>query len=72
VSKPPLPSEITPEATWLNRRQVLAGLAGGGVALGTPWSVSQASQPTGRRLGFNPSPRYSTTEQANTWEEVTT
>ncbi|MFZ8885341.1 MAG: protein-methionine-sulfoxide reductase catalytic subunit MsrP [Steroidobacteraceae bacterium] len=72
MSKPPLPSEITPEATWLNRRQVLAGLAGGGLALGTSWSASGSTQPTGKRLAFSAAPRYSTTEQANTWEEVTT
>jgi sulfoxide reductase catalytic subunit YedY len=65
------PSEITPEAVYLNRRTLLAGLAGGGMlasvpALGQPvMNVSLVE-----RLRYTRSVLYSTDEKPNTFKEI--
>lgn len=55
-------ADVTPESTYLNRRSVLAGLAGGGaLALaGNPAAAVTAAQS-----------RFSTDENPNTFEEIT-
>ncbi len=55
-------SDITPKAAYLNRRQIMAGA--GAMALGN------IAGPALAKLGAAPS-EYSTDEEANTWEEIT-
>ena len=61
----PLPSEITPRERYLNRREIMAGLAGAGLALAAP------GVPAAARLDARRNPRYSTGETANTLEDIT-
>jgi len=68
------PSEITPESVYRARREFLAGLAGLGLASGLPRTAdAQAVVNVAmiRKLDFRPNPRYSTSEQKNTFEEIT-
>jgi len=79
----PLPSEITPEATWLDRRRFLAGGAGlaltgvvGGGLLGAAGLAPRVARAATAEdfaplPGVRPSP-LSTDEQANTFKEITT
>jgi sulfoxide reductase catalytic subunit YedY len=62
----PTPSEITPLDVYLDRRRLLAGLAGGMLGLAAP-SALPASQ-----LRFTKNPRFSTSEAANSYEDITT
>jgi sulfoxide reductase catalytic subunit YedY len=62
----PLPSEITPRERYLNRREIMAGLAGAGLALATPAALG------GQRLTARKNPRYSTTQAPNSYEDITT
>jgi sulfoxide reductase catalytic subunit YedY len=62
----PLPSEITPRERYLNRREIMAGLAGAGLALAAPTSWAAP------RLNYRKNARYSTTEAANSYEDITT
>jgi sulfoxide reductase catalytic subunit YedY len=67
-SPPPLrPSEITPRATYLNRREVLAGLAASGATLLAP-----AAPAATQRLQYRKNPALSTREPANSREDITT
>jgi sulfoxide reductase catalytic subunit YedY len=64
---PPLPSEITPRATYLNRREVLAGLAATGATLLAPPAPAAA-----QRLQYRKNAALSTREPANSFEDITT
>jgi sulfoxide reductase catalytic subunit YedY len=68
------PSEITPEGVYRARRDFLAGLAGAGFAAVAPAGRAQDVATVSlvpRPLQFKRNPRYSTTEKANAWAEVT-
>jgi len=70
-----LPSEITPERTYLDRRRFLAGLAGTGLIAAAPEALAQALSARDAKpgsLSYVQNRRYSTTEQQNTFEEITT
>jgi sulfoxide reductase catalytic subunit YedY len=56
-------SDVTPEAAFMNRRQLMAGA--GALALGSIAGPGMAS------LNASPS-KYSTDEEPNTWEAITT
>lgn len=62
-------SAITPENTYLNRRNLMSGLVGGGAALGAGlWGVTPAraqDMPVFEIDGFN------TTEKPNSYEDIT-
>ena len=62
----PLPSEITPRERYLNRREVMAGFAGAGLALATSTALA------GQGLTARKNPRYSTTQAPNSYEDITT
>jgi len=62
----PLPSEITPRQHYVNRREIIAGLAGVGLALTAPAALA------GARLTYRKNARYSTNEAANSQEDITT
>jgi methionine sulfoxide reductase catalytic subunit len=61
----PRPSEITTPSAYLNRRQILAGAAGGLMA-----GLSQAAAE--ERLTFRPNPAFATDEAKNSFEDITT
>ena len=61
-----LPSHITPPQVYLQRRELLAGLAAAMVA--PPLHAA----PTGATLRYRRDDRYSTDETPNSWEEITT
>jgi len=66
-SAPPvLPSEITPQDVYLDRRRLLAALGAGLLGLGS------APARAGSRLKYTPSQRYSSSEPRNSFEEITT
>ena len=62
----PLPSEITPRERYLNRRELLAGLAAAGLA---GWSAGAAAA---ERLKFTKNARLSTAEPPNSLEDIST
>jgi sulfoxide reductase catalytic subunit YedY len=66
VTHRPLPSEITPLATYLNRRQVLAGLIASGLLAG------QQAEARGTPLKYAKNPRMSLKESSNSYEDITT
>jgi sulfoxide reductase catalytic subunit YedY len=69
---PPIPpSEITPEGVYLARRRVLKGALGLAAAAAAPRALANA-EPAGAALSFSRNARYSTTESANSWEDITT
>jgi len=63
---PPRPSEITPRERYLSRREVMAGLAGAGLAVAAPTGFA------GARLDARRNPRYSTSEPANSLKDIMT
>jgi methionine sulfoxide reductase catalytic subunit len=66
-----LPSEITPESVYMNRRTLLqAALAAGVAGLGAGWSEQTAA--AGTDLKFNRNARYSLNEAPNSYEDITT
>jgi sulfoxide reductase catalytic subunit YedY len=65
--RPPPPSHITPQATYLNRRQLLASLAASGATLLAPTHASAAQQ-----LQYRKNAALSTREPANSLEDITT
>ena len=76
IRRPPSirPSEITPEGVYLARRRILKGalgLAAVAAAAGAPEALATA-EPTGAPLAFSRNARYSTTEAANSWQDITT
>lgn len=65
----PLPSEITPRERYLNRREIIAGLAGvAGAGLG----LAAESSLAGERLKYARNPRLSVPEKPNSIEDITT
>lgn len=56
-------SDVTDRSLWLNRRQILAGVAGTGLAA--------AGAPLQARMHAVPNPRYSTTEPPTSFEDIT-
>ncbi len=62
----PLPSEITPEHIYLSRRSVVAGLAATGVVAALPSARAADLAPFRRNAAL------STTESANSFEDITT
>jgi sulfoxide reductase catalytic subunit YedY len=64
------PSEITSEAVYLNRRKLLqAALAAGVAGIGTTWPEFSAAAAD---LNFKRNAAYSTSEPANSYEDITT
>jgi sulfoxide reductase catalytic subunit YedY len=69
--KPPriAPSEITPEAVFLDRRALLSAA----LALGASTLLPAAEpQPAEAKLKATPNPKYSVKEQPNSYENITT
>ncbi|HWW32514.1 MAG TPA: protein-methionine-sulfoxide reductase catalytic subunit MsrP [Steroidobacteraceae bacterium] len=65
------PSEITPEEIYFSRRALLAGALAAGV--GTLARAADGGPPASAApLSFTPNPRYSVTEAANKYDEITT
>jgi len=62
------PSEITPEAVYLDRRRIIAGLLGAGAASVLP----AASPPPLAALKYTRNAGFSITEKPNTFEEIST
>ena len=62
----PLPSEITPRAVYLSRREVVAGLCAAGLLAGAPDAVRAAS------LKYTRNGRYSVADAPNSYEDITT
>jgi methionine sulfoxide reductase catalytic subunit len=62
----PLPSEITPQDVYLDRRRLMAGVAAGLLGLAAFPARSAAQLKAVRN------PRYSTAEAANSYEDITT
>jgi len=63
-------SEITPESVFLSRRALLTGAIAGGIVAATA-TVAAESAPSGAALNAPRNARYSVTEQANTFEQIT-
>jgi sulfoxide reductase catalytic subunit YedY len=67
------PSEITPEAVYLQRRELLAqAVAGGLIAAASPagFAATPAAAPV-PTLRYNPNAHYSVTEKPNTYDDIT-
>ena len=65
------PSEITPESVYLNRRALLAGLGGAGLAAALPALAEPVMNVTlVERLRYTRNTGYSTSEQANSLREI--
>ncbi|HYG45318.1 MAG TPA: protein-methionine-sulfoxide reductase catalytic subunit MsrP [Bordetella sp.] len=69
----PPPSEITPEAVWLSRREWLAraGLAAAAASL-PGWAMRQAFAQDAAPLPGQPSPQFSVMDQQTPFKDVTT
>ena len=63
------PSEITPQDVYLNRRQLLAGSLAAGASLAMP---AFAAGPTGAKLKYTRNDKLSLSEDANSYEDITT
>jgi sulfoxide reductase catalytic subunit YedY len=68
-----LPSDITPEAVFMDRRRVLAqGLAAGALlGAATPWAAWAAEPAAADRYKAARNARYSVTDTPNSYEEIT-
>jgi sulfoxide reductase catalytic subunit YedY len=65
-------SEVTPEALYLRRREILAGAALGALGLALPLPARGDETPRPPKLGTLRKSRYSTTDDdPNPWEDVT-
>ncbi len=67
------PSEITPESVYRSRREFLAKLAGVGAAAVVRPTIAQEVMNVTlvERLEYQRNPRYSTSDKANTYAEIT-
>lgn len=63
-----LPSEITPQGVYLNRREILQGALVAGL-IGSTWS--SAARTVGK-LQYTHNAKYSVTEKANSLQDITT
>jgi len=63
----PLPSEITPRDRYLNRREIVVGLSGIGLAF-----AAGTAHPSAERLKYTPNPRYRASGATNSHEDITT
>jgi len=64
------PSEITPPEAYFSRRALIAGALAGGLSTLAP---AAEGPPAGAKpLSYAPNPRYSVSEAANKYEEITT
>ena len=68
------PSDITPESVWRGRRRLLKGAALVPLALGvSPFAHGALDdKPKGPVLPARRNPEWSTSEAANSWQEITT
>jgi sulfoxide reductase catalytic subunit YedY len=67
------PSEITPPEVWFSRRTLLAGALAAGVStLARPAGAAEGPPPDAARLACTANPRYSVSEAANRYQEITT
>jgi methionine sulfoxide reductase catalytic subunit len=64
-----LPSDITPRATYLNRRQLLEGAVAAGLIGIAP--LARASAPPLSKLQFKHNDAFSTDEKQNSFEDIT-
>jgi methionine sulfoxide reductase catalytic subunit len=64
------PSEITPPDVYFGRRRLLAGALGLAASAALPAALA-TSGPTGASLSYRRNPTYSTTEAANSWDDIT-
>jgi sulfoxide reductase catalytic subunit YedY len=62
------PSEITPEAVFMNRRVALAALLGAGASAALPAADSTAPAPN---LVYSKNSRYTVADTPNTYQEIT-
>ena len=62
----PSPSAITPREHYLSRREIIAGLAGAGLALSSPPGLAS------ERLKYTKNARLSLSEAPNSREDITT
>jgi sulfoxide reductase catalytic subunit YedY len=65
-----LPSEITPEATYLNRRQLLKAAVAAGLIAGVGLE-STPSMAALTKLNYTHNDKFSVTEKANSFEDIT-
>jgi sulfoxide reductase catalytic subunit YedY len=68
-----LPSEITPEAVYRSRREFLGGVVGAAAIAAAPGALAQQVMSVNlvEQLRFQRNARYSTSEKANSFAEVT-
>ncbi|MGD9843301.1 MAG: protein-methionine-sulfoxide reductase catalytic subunit MsrP [Steroidobacteraceae bacterium] len=63
-----LPSEITPESAYLNRRDLLKSAVAAGLISSIGWQAATAAT---QKLTFTKNAEFSVTEKPNTYEEIT-
>jgi len=69
----PPPSEITPEAVWLSRREWMARAALAAAAAGLPsWAARRAFAQDAAALPGQPSPAFSVMDKQTSFKDVTT
>jgi len=64
-----LPSAITPQSVYVNRRELLQSAIAAGLVIATGLPEAQAAA---QKLAYQPNARYSTSEKKNSFEDVTT
>jgi sulfoxide reductase catalytic subunit YedY len=65
-----LPSQITPESVYLNRRSLLAGAVAGGALAASSLARAEATDPPAT-LSYQHNERYSVTDTPNSYEQIT-
>ncbi|HUK03406.1 MAG TPA: protein-methionine-sulfoxide reductase catalytic subunit MsrP [Steroidobacteraceae bacterium] len=65
------PSEITPRSVFMDRRSVLQGVAGLGLASLLPAADAQADVPAAGKLSYTHNARYSVSETPNSLADIT-
>jgi sulfoxide reductase catalytic subunit YedY len=65
-----LPSEITPESVYHQRRTIVAGLLGASAALALPAAKAKAAAPAAT-LAYKSNPKYVVADKTNSYEEIT-
>jgi methionine sulfoxide reductase catalytic subunit len=63
-----LPSEITPESAYLNRRDLLKAAVAAGLVIPAGWQAEAAET---QKLNYTKNPAFSVTDKPNTYEEIT-